>query len=35
MLLGLAETAEVDEFTVGSLANTGVIRLAGGKDGNT
>ncbi|EHJ8506378.1 autotransporter outer membrane beta-barrel domain-containing protein [Salmonella enterica subsp. diarizonae serovar 47:k:z53:[z84]] len=29
------ETAEVSNFTVGSLINTGVIRLAGGKTGNT
>ncbi|WP_169781954.1 autotransporter outer membrane beta-barrel domain-containing protein, partial [Escherichia coli] len=29
------ETAEVGNFTVGSLTNTGVIRLAGGKTGNT
>ncbi|EIZ4568895.1 TPA: autotransporter outer membrane beta-barrel domain-containing protein [Escherichia coli] len=29
------ENAEVSNFTVGSLTNTGVIRLAGGKTGNT
>lgn len=29
------ETAEASNFTVGSLTNTGVIRLAGGKTGNT
>ncbi|EHG6070528.1 autotransporter outer membrane beta-barrel domain-containing protein [Salmonella enterica subsp. diarizonae serovar 61:z52:z53] len=29
------ETAEARNFTVGSLTNTGVIRLAGGKTGNT
>ncbi|EFH7722440.1 autotransporter outer membrane beta-barrel domain-containing protein [Escherichia coli] len=29
------ESAEVSNFTVGSLTNTGVIRLAGGKTGNT
>ncbi len=31
----VGETAEAGNFTVGSLTNTGVIRLAGGKTGNT